>query len=952
MIMGHCLQMRCLERERVALFKFKDQLIDNYGRLSSWSRQEDCCKWEGVRCHNKTNHVTRLHLPGGFPEDIIPSRPLRGNISDSLLELHHLSHLDLSFNKFRDAPFPDFIGSLTKLRYLNLSRNNFGQIPHNLGNLSKLLYLDLNDNYGYRENLDWLSRLHSLRYLNLNSVNLSMATDWLPAISKLTSIEELHLRYCNLPDIVPSSLPYVNASTPLAILDLSYNNAKLVSTIPWFSNFSKVLSSIDLSGNNFFGPIPDDAFKDMKSLSYLHLIDCGIEGGIPRSLGNLTTLISLTLSENHMTGHLSEIMMNISENKLHHLDLSSNNITGPFPNFSRFSLLKTLDIYFNYLNGSIPKGYLQLPHLVELDLSSNQITGPIPDLSFCSSMKYLFLNHNMFNGTFIETIVGMSKLESLSLRSNHFEGIITENHLTNFSRLNYLDLSYNSLVSMQLSSHWVPPFQVEELYLAGCKVGPEFPKWLRTQKQLRYLDISSAQISDTIPNWFGNQSLSLFYLNASYNQIYGFFPENSFSTLNDSQSIRGEALDLSRNQISGSVTFLCGMGYLTYFIDLSDNLFSGQVPDCFANSQPLKYLNLANNGFTGLIPNSFGFLTRINILHLQNNSFSGAIPISMMNCTRLKIIDVGKNRLIGEIPTWLGFSFKYWRVLSLRQNEFYGTIPSNLCNLRYVQVLDLSSNNLSGVIPKCLQNLTSMTRKDGFNYFESFPYTALYSPNIDGVDLMWKGTEVEYKKGLRLVKLIDLSSNNLVGKIPSEITKLDDLVGLNLSRNKLTGSIPQDIGRMMSLNFLDLSRNHLSGGVPTSLSELNGLGVLNLSYNNLSGKIPQDTHMVTFNELSYTGNPGLCGRPLIKSCPGDETRQDPKHTPSDDDDSDDNFITQGFYIAMGLGFGIAFGGIFGTILFNRSSRHAYFQVLNRVEDYVYVRVELMKARLRRTPQNE
>ncbi|KAG8378721.1 hypothetical protein BUALT_Bualt07G0014700 [Buddleja alternifolia] len=558
----------------------------------------------------------------------------------------------------------------------------------------------------------------------------------------------------------------------------------------------------------------------------------------------------------------------------------------------------------------------------------------------------------MFNGTLSETIGGMSKLERLTLVSNHLEGLITENHLTNFSRLNYLDLSYNSLVSIQFSSHWVPPFQVEALYLARCKLGPEFPKWLRTQKQLRYLDISLAQISDTIPNWFGDQALSLVYLNASSNQIYGFFPNISFSMLNfNNQNRSGLALDLSRNQISGSVTFLCGMSISTLSIDLSDNLFSGQIPDCFANLQSLTYLNLANNGFTGLIPNSFGFLPFIEFLHLRNNSFSGAIPISMMNCTTLKIIDVGKNRLIGEIPTWLGFSFLDLEVLSMPQNEFYGTIPSNLCDLGYVQVLDLSSNNLSGVIPKCLPNLTSMTRKDGFSYHEPF-YFSRFSQSIDGVNLMWKGTEFEYKKGLRLVKLIDLSSNNLVGKIPSEITKLDDLVGLNLSRNKLTGSIPQDIGRMMSLNFLDFSRNHLSGGIPSSLSELSFLGVLDLSYNYLSGKIPQETHMVTFNELSYTGNPGLCGRPLIKSCPGDETRQDPKHTANDNDDSDDNFITQGFYIAMGLGFGIAFGGIFGTILFNRSSRHTYLQVLNRVEDYVYVRVELMKARLRRTPQNE
>ncbi|KAG8368909.1 hypothetical protein BUALT_Bualt15G0095500 [Buddleja alternifolia] len=182
------------------------------------------------------------------------------------------------------------------------------------------------------------------------------------------------------------------------------------------------------------------------------------------------------------------------------------------------------------------------------------------------------------------------------------------------------------------------------------------------------------------------------------------------------------------------------------------------------------------------------------------------------------------------------------------------------------------------------------------------------------------------------------------------------MVGLNLSRNKLTGSIPLDIGRITNLNFLDFSRNRLSGGISTSLSELSHLGVLDLSYNNLSGKIPQTTQLLTFNESSYMGNPSLCGRPLVKSCPGDEAHHDPNYSVVDNGDainnSDDNLITQGFYIAMGLGFFIAFWGIFGTILFNKSSRYAYFQVLNRVEDYVYVRVELMKSRLRKTSLNQ
>ncbi|KAK4846354.1 hypothetical protein QYF36_016282 [Acer negundo] len=57
----------CLERERHALLTFKDGLIDEYGRLSSWGSEddkEDCCKWKGIHCNNRTGHVMGLNLRG------------------------------------------------------------------------------------------------------------------------------------------------------------------------------------------------------------------------------------------------------------------------------------------------------------------------------------------------------------------------------------------------------------------------------------------------------------------------------------------------------------------------------------------------------------------------------------------------------------------------------------------------------------------------------------------------------------------------------------------------------------------------------------------------------------------------------------------------------------------------------------------------------------------------
>ena len=129
----------CKESERTALLSFKQHLKNSSNSLSSWSG-ENCCRWAGVVCNNRTDHVVQLQLQ---------NLGLSGELNPSLQELKQLRHLDLSFNKFQGISIPDFLGSLQSLRYLNLSHAGFsGMIPHQLGNLSRLRYLDLSSNFG------------------------------------------------------------------------------------------------------------------------------------------------------------------------------------------------------------------------------------------------------------------------------------------------------------------------------------------------------------------------------------------------------------------------------------------------------------------------------------------------------------------------------------------------------------------------------------------------------------------------------------------------------------------------------------------------------------------------------------------------------------------------------------------------------------------------------------
>ncbi|CAK7324056.1 unnamed protein product [Dovyalis caffra] len=78
---GEGKKFRCIDRERQALVKFKQELEDDFGALSSWGSEEeksDCCKWRGVGCNNRTGHVTLLDLQVTSTPLEDDYKPLRG----------------------------------------------------------------------------------------------------------------------------------------------------------------------------------------------------------------------------------------------------------------------------------------------------------------------------------------------------------------------------------------------------------------------------------------------------------------------------------------------------------------------------------------------------------------------------------------------------------------------------------------------------------------------------------------------------------------------------------------------------------------------------------------------------------------------------------------------------------------------------------------------------------
>ncbi|MBN1352071.1 T9SS type A sorting domain-containing protein [candidate division KSB1 bacterium] len=119
----------------------------------------------------------------------------------------------------------------------------------------------------------------------------------------------------------------------------------------------------------------------------------------------------------------------------------------------------------------------------------------------------------------------------------------------------------------------------------------------------------------------------------------------------------------------------------------------------------------------------------------------------------------------------------------------------------------------------------------------------------------WYGVTVS---GGRVIYL-NLSNNNLIGQIPSEIGDLTNLLQLKLYNNQLTGSIPSQIGYLTNLEHLSISNNQLSGPIPPQIGGCTSLNYINLLGNQLNGQIPPEIGNLMYLETFYANTNQFSG---------------------------------------------------------------------------------------------
>ncbi|KAL7118771.1 hypothetical protein ACP275_02G022600 [Erythranthe tilingii] len=282
-----------------------------------------------------------------------------------------------------------------------------------------------------------------------------------------------------------------------------------------------LLSSFNASNFALPGSIPQWLGLQLVSLQVLDLSSCSINGVIPFTLGNLSSLVELYLSNNNLTGALPSSLSQLTG--LSVLDLSHNLLTGPIPTtFGSLGNLTVLDMSLNFLSGAIPPQIGTLSVLQFLNLSGNSLSSSIPaQIGGLSNLVDLDLGFNSLSGSVPQNLSGLTNLRRMIIGDNFLSGQLPVNLFPPLTQLQLVVLSHNGFVG-------------------------DFPGVLWSFPSLQFLDVSVNNFTGVLPN-------VTLRVNAGGATV----------------------LNISRNLFYGNITpVITGFG----LVDMSENYFEGPVP--------------------------------------------------------------------------------------------------------------------------------------------------------------------------------------------------------------------------------------------------------------------------------------------------------------------------------------------------------------------------------------
>jgi Leucine-rich repeat (LRR) protein len=340
-----------------------------------------------------------------------------------------------------------------------------------------------------------------------------------------------------------------------------------------------------------------------------------VEGALPKELGSLSTLRTLNLESNTLSGSLSSYN---------------------FP-----SQLTTLRLAHNRLTETLPPSLLgQLSLLQHLDLQDNLLTASLPLLE-SSSLETLSLAKNSFTGDMTTAFSSLIHLQSLDISNNRLTGRF--DFLLKLIQLEYVDMSRNYGPSGTLPYEIATTLTQLSVLRAGyCNVTGSIPTDIGLLTTLRELSLMTNKLTGSIPESMGRLT-KLTKLDLSGNSLTGSIAQSLVVQLTELQELR-----LGNNRLTGSLPDIAttstttGSGGATagwtslQILSLQNNILNGTLPKTTLGTwTALREMNLAENQFTGTLPSTLGNLIALSQLKLSKNDFTGTFPQTLQSLSNL-----------------------------------------------------------------------------------------------------------------------------------------------------------------------------------------------------------------------------------------------------------------------------------------------------------------------------
>lgn len=270
-----------------------------------------------------------------------------------------------------------------------------------------------------------------------------------------------------------------------------------------------------------------------------------------------------------------------------------------------------------------------------------------------------------------------------------------------------------------------------------------------------------------------------------------------------------------------------------------------------SSSSRVIMLVLPMRGLTGMISSSLGRLDYLKVLDLSSNRLEGGLPVELSNLKRLEVLDLSYNKLSGPVSGALS-GLESIQTLNISSNLLSGDF-SLIWGFPKVSVFNISNNSFSGEISPRICSYSeeirivdlSTNRLVGTLEDLDNCSTSLQELHL-GYNLL-SGNIPDYLYSMSSLLQLTIPGNSFSGQVSRNLSKLFGLKSLIISGNQFSGEIPDIFGNLTELEQLSAHSNAFTGTLPSSLALCSKLHILDLGNNSLSGQI----------DLDFTGMPSL-----------------------------------------------------------------------------------------------